>query len=503
MKKLLALILSLSLLFSLAACGNGNSSDKSNDSGQPRNDLVVILSSEFTTLDPQKLSSNASINFCSNIFDGLVGLDEEGNVVPLLATDWTVSEDQLHYTFNLRQGVKFHNGEELTAEDVKLSVERFRDNEWMQFASFAVDSCDIVDEDTVTINLKYAYGNFIGMLWYCYIIDASYYNSVSEEEFARNPVGTGAYRFTEWAPAQYVTLEANPDYWGEQKPSIENLRFNFVSDSNTAMMALQTGQADLSFSVTALNYNQVKESGKLAADSTLSNNFYFINFNSERLSKEVRQALSYAIDREAFNTIMNEDTGYLGNMALVEGQEGYTTDITTYEYNPDKAKELLAQAGASNLSLTFYYDESAANTKMAQTLQSQLSNVGVELVLEPVESGTWWSTFGNGDYDLSRSGYPMEAANTDSTYYDMFHSTGSFNVSRINNPEIDALLDEARAESDSAKRNELYIQVNQILADEAYYIPLFFTASMVVYNPDLQGVHAITSQNYQYKDMHW
>lgn len=142
----------------------------------------------------------ADINFCTNIFDGLVALDENGQVVPKLATDWVASEDGLHYTFHLREGVKFHNGNDFTADDVKLSVERFRDESWMQFASFAVDSCDIVDDYTVTINLKYAYGNFLNMLWYCAIIDSDHYSSMSEEEFARNPVGTGPFKFAEWTP---------------------------------------------------------------------------------------------------------------------------------------------------------------------------------------------------------------------------------------------------------------------------------------------------------------
>ena len=167
MKKVLAMILALTMLLSLVACGGGNnSSNEGEDSNEPRNDLTVILSSEFTSLDPQKLSANAAINFCSNIFDGLVALDEAGNVVPMLATDWEISPDGLDYTFHIREGVKFHNGNDLTAEDVKLSVERFRDNEWMIFASFAVDSCDIVDDYTVTIHLKFPYGNFLSLLWY-------------------------------------------------------------------------------------------------------------------------------------------------------------------------------------------------------------------------------------------------------------------------------------------------------------------------------------------------
>lgn len=512
MKKFLALALALAMSLSLVACGgdkepsNTNTAPVDTNTGTSvqRDDLTVILGAEFSTLDPQMLPAVADINFCSNIFDGLVALDEDGKLVPKLATSWESNEDGTSYTFHLREGVKFHNGNDFTADDVKLSVERYMEQTWMQFASFCVAGCEVVDPYTVTIDLKYAYGNFLNMLWYCAIIDSDYYNSVSAEEFARNPVGTGPYKFVEWVPAQRVVLESNEEYW-DGAPSIKHLTFNFVSDVNTALVALETGEADMAFgtALSALTFQKAQENSKLATDSTVGNSFYYVNFNQNRVPKEVRQALSYAVDRETLNIMINEGTGYVGDMALVEGQEGYTTDVTTYEYNPEKAKELLAAAGAEGLSLTFYYGESADNSKLGQTLQSQFANVGVDLVLEPVESGTWWATFEDGGYDVSRGGYPMEKANTDSAYFDMFHSTGTFNVSRINNPELDALLEQARTELDSAKRDEIYIQVNQLLADEAYFIPLYFTASMVVYNADLQGCHAVSTQNYQYRDLSW
>lgn len=532
MKKPIALLLTLGMVLSLTACGGGDKpsaggesagsgaagtetggsagNDAGSDTGSAgsdtadRDDLTVILGAEFSTLDPLALPSVAEINFCSNIFDGLVTLDAEGKVQPMLASDWDVSEDGLSYTFHLREGITFHNGDEMDAEDVKLSVDRFIEESWMQFASFAVKDCEIVDDHTVTINLKYAYGNFLSMLWYCAIIDADYYNSVSTEEFARNPIGTGAYKFVEWTAGQNVKLTANEEYWNGA-PSIKNLTFNFIADTNTALVALETGEADMAFgtALSAVTFQQAQSNEKLATDSTVGNSFYYTNFNSSRIPKEVRQALSYAIDRETLNVMITEGTGYVGDMALVEGQEGYTTDVTTYPYDPEKAKQLLAEAGAEDLVLTFYYGESTDNTKLGETLQAQLSAVGVTLELEPVESGTWWATFEDGGYDISRGGYPMEIANTDSAYYDMFHSTGTFNVSRISNPEIDALLDEARTELDSAKRNEIYIKVNQILAEEAYFVPLYFQASTVVYNAGLKGVSAVPTQKYMYKDFSW
>ena len=204
MKKLVSLVLALMMIVCAVPAAFAGAAD---------NSLTVILGAEFSTLDPLALPSSSEINFCTNIFDSLVKVGEDLSIQPCLATEWTVSGDGLTYTFKLREGVKFHNGNDFTAEDVKLSIERFRDETWMQFASFAVDSCEIVDDYTVNVKLKYAYGNFLTMLWYCAIIDSDYYASCSADEFARNPVGTGAYKFVKWDAAQQVVLEANEEYW--------------------------------------------------------------------------------------------------------------------------------------------------------------------------------------------------------------------------------------------------------------------------------------------------
>lgn len=494
MKKLVSLVLALLLVVTAVPMAFAGAAD---------NSLTVILGAEFSTLDPLALPSSSEINFCTNIFDSLVKVDDDLNIVPCLATEWTVSEDGLTYIFKLREGVKFHNGNDFTAEDVKLSMDRFRDETWMQFASFAVDSCEVVDDYTVQVNLKYAYGNFLTMLWYCAIIDSDYYASCTAEEFARNPVGTGAYKFVKWDAAQQVVLEANDDYWAGAA-NIKNIVVKFIADNNQAYIAVENGEADFYFNVTATDFLQAQSAGVLGTDTCRSNYFYFASFNADIIPQEVRQALMYAVDRDVLNVFVNEGTGIIGNMPLVEGQEGYTTDIMTYEYNPEKAKELLAAAGAEGMSLNYYYAENAFNKKLGEALQAMFAQVGVNLELTPVESGTWWATFDTEPYGMSRGGYPMEKANTDSCYYDMFHGVnGTFNVAHIKNDEIDALLDQARVELDPAVRSEIYVKINQIMAEQAYNIPLFYTASFVVYNPALNGVHAISDSNYQYYTFSW
>lgn len=516
MKKFISVLLCAAMAFSLAACGgssadnssnsNNSSSDSSStaESSSGKDSMTVIIGAEFSTLDPMALPSSAEISFCQNIFDYLVVGDENGDITGSVATDWT-TEDGTSYTFTLRDDIYFSNGDKLDAEDVVLSVERFRDESWMQYASFAVDSAEAVDENTVTINLKYAYAKFLNMLRYCAIIDSEYYNSTDYEEFARNPIGSGPYKLTSWTAGQNATLEANDKYWGEA-PAIPNITINFVSDTNTVLVALENGEADLAYgtALSIVTYQEAVDGGELGTDTTTGNSFYYVNFNSQRLSKEIRQALSYATDREALNTVITEGIGTLGNFSIKEGWEGYTDDITTYEYDPEKAKSMLQEAGAENLELTFYYSSSTDNKKLGETLQSQWAQVGVNLILEEVESGTWWANFTDGGYDVSRGGYPVEVNNTDTCYYDMFHSTeGTFNVSQVSNPEIDALLEDARTEQDADTRDGIYQEVNQILSEEAYYIPLYWMPTSVVYNPDLQGVKAVASQEYHYWDYSW
>ena len=149
------------------------------------------------------------------------------------------------------------------------------------------------------------------------------------DDAAKHPIGTGAYKFKQWDVAQQIVLEANPDYY-KGAPSINTLTFKIIPDSNTAFVALETGEADLSFNCSAMDFEQAKNNPNLATDSTTSNYFYTVNFNSEKVDKQVRKALSHAVDRDALNVLVNEGTGIVADLPLVEGQEGYTTDITTY-----------------------------------------------------------------------------------------------------------------------------------------------------------------------------
>jgi peptide/nickel transport system substrate-binding protein len=252
-----------------------------------------------------------------------------------------------------------------------------------------------------------------------------------------------------------------------------------------------------------LDYLHAQDDANLKTDRTAGSRYVSVAYNADRIDEKTRQALSYAVDREALNTVVTEGTGTLTYLPLIEGEEGYTTDLTRYPYDPDKARALIKEAGKQNLKIDFFYGVSAQDTKIGQTLQAQWEDIGVTLELKPVETGTWWQLFGEGNYDVSRAGYPMLIDNTDASYFDAYHKDGTYNVGRVNDPEINRLLDQARVEQDAAARSELYVKVNQIFAAKAYHIPLFFVQQTVIYNKDLKNVKVLRDQRYQYRDFSW
>ena len=312
-KRTIALTLCVCLLMGLFT-GCGKTKD-GQTSAKTRDDLVVILPNDFTTLDPQMLPASADINFCANIFDGLVEVDPDTKEIkPSLAESWDISDDGMSYTFHLKKGVKFHNEDEMKASDVVYTCKRFAEQAWMQFASFMIQDSEAVDDYTVKINLKYPYANFLGEISYMYVTSEKYMNEAGDKA-AKNPIGTGAYKFVKWDVSQQIVLEANKDYFAGA-PSIKKLTFKIIPDSNTAFVALEKGEADLNFNVSAVDYNQAKENPDLETDEVVGNSYYAANFNSDRVDEKVRQALAYAIDKEAVNVLVNEGQGVVTDIPL-------------------------------------------------------------------------------------------------------------------------------------------------------------------------------------------
>ena len=380
-------------------------------------------------------------------------------------------------------------------------------------AELSEDSIEVTaDSDyEVTFKLKEAMypDTFLQDIDTVFIIPKHIFEGKTAEEINApdlwaNPVGSGPFIYDSEINGERMEFTKNENYY-LGTPNIDRLIIRVVPSANV-LSGLMNGELDLiGFgSVLTDDWETAKSQDNLVTESVPTTSYTTLIFNTQKeyLTQEVRQALNMAINRDVLvnGLLMGEGTPIMTPIAPVSP---YYNDKVQVQYDPEKAKELLTEAGADGLELTFYYASSVDNKKLGETLQSQWAQVGVTLDLEEVESGTWWANFTDGNYDVSRGGYPVEINIADTCYYDMFNSNGTFNVSQVKDSEIDSLLEEARVEQDASKRDEIYQNVNQIMADEAYYIPLYWMATDVLYNKDLQGVKAVASQEYHFADFSW
>jgi peptide/nickel transport system substrate-binding protein len=468
-----------------------------------RTSLTVFHPGDSTTLNPVLTASAFEARITRQMFNGLTRTDNDFNILPDLATRWDISPDGLVYTFYLREGVKFHNGAVLKASDVKFSFDTYLAEPRRAGSIFMIDKTEVVNDQTVKVFLKFPYGSFLDTVAGLYILPEAAYKAAGES-FGVQPVGTGAYRLKQWRQGQDVQMTAFADYYkGEAK--IKDLTFKIILDANSAYIALETGDIDFYAEPSALDYGRAKSNTRLATQDGPSILYYYLGLNTDRISDlRVRQAINYAANLEEMNIVATEGTGIISRIPLLETAEGYTTDYTRYEFNPEKARQLLRDAGkASGLKLKFTFIESDSNKKIAQVLQANLAAVGIELELQPYEMGAWFNSLATGDYDITRGGMQMTPSNTDYSYNMMFHSKGFFNISKYADERLDKVLDDARREADAARRHALFQEVSRIITAEALFVPNYWTQARLAYDKDLLGVKLNSATYYDFHDFSW
>ena len=442
--------------------------------------LVIARAYDAVGLDPGFLTENAQI--VDNIFDRLVMRDEDLNLVPGLATEWSQLDD-LTWQFKLREGVKFHNGEDFTAEDVKYSIDRVLDPEAnAPTASYisSVDHVDIVDDYTVNVVTKTP-DPLIPTRFNRYpteIVPKDYVEEVGEEEFSENPIGTGPYKFVSWAKDEKIVLEANEDYWNGA-PEIKTVEWKSIPEASSRVSALVTGEVDMALGVQPEQLDTIEQSD--IADVSVverGGNTVYIGLKTDQApfdNKLVRQALNYAIDVDSIVEYVLGGAAVATNSLIGPKDTGYAGELEGYEYNPEKAKELLAEAGypdgfettLDSVNWYMHCDE------VAQAVAGMLEEVGIKVTVNPVESSVYRTSVPNGEqspmYFLGWSS--TNTLDADAAIYAVLHSGESY--STYSNEEVDAMLDEARSCTDEEKRNELYAKIQDTVIEDAPRIFLY------------------------------
>ncbi|MGD8421206.1 MAG: ABC transporter substrate-binding protein [Gammaproteobacteria bacterium] len=457
----------------------------------PPNVLVVGQIAEPKSLDPHAVTAVNDFRILMNIYEGLVRYkDGTLQVEPALAKTWTISDDGLTYRFDLRPGVKFHDGTPLTAAAVKFNFDRMLDenNPYhdtgpfpLSFFFSAVDKVETEGAGTVIFTLKEPYAPFLSNLAYPTGLIVSP-DAVKQygKDFGRHPVGTGPFRFAEWESNSKVVVERNDLYWGDA-PSLEAVVFRPITDANTRVAEMLSGGLDLMVEVPPDNVGQFQKDAAFTVYEQAGPHVWFLILNDKEgpmADKRVRQAVNYAINKKSLVENVLQGTAQVAAGPTPPAFSwAYNNDLKPYPYDPARARKLIKEAGFEGAKLTFYVTEGGSGMldpiPMGAAIQADLAKVGFDVEIETYE----WNTFlGKVNPGLEGKADMAEMAwmtnDPDTLPYlalrtGAFPDKGGFNSGYYSNPEVDKLLEAARRSTDQAERARLYKQMQAIVHDDA------------------------------------
>ena len=470
MKLLLTILLIATVGTSqLFAFGQGETDDDS---------LRLAMSGNPDTLDPQATPGTLTFQVTRSIYDTLVEPDEDGELVAALAESWEADEEATVWTFHLREGVRFHHGADLTADDVVATFERMLDEE---FASPNADELGPIenirapDDHTVRFSLSEPYSPLLASLatgWSA-ILPADLVEE--EHDFGAVPVGTGPFRFREWVQDSRIVLDRHDGYWMEDAPRIGGVIFHIIEEPSVQLQGLLTGDFDVIDSVQPEDLDRVREHAETRLDTTLSSLAMVMAMNTRREpldNVDVRRAITHAVNKQQVLDIAYGG-GEVGGTFMDTGDVYHRDFSERYPYDPDAARELLAGVDANvDGTLTIAVPQNyEAHVNAGQLYQQMLENVGLDVELRLVEWSTWLSdVYGDGDFDLTVIGHTGKL-DPDGRLGDV---TSERFYTGWQNPEFNELVRAARRTADVEERQDLYADALEILADE---VPMVFTGT--------------------------
>lgn len=454
--------------------------------------LVVAIPTDPDGFHPHISVAAATSEIAFNIYEGLVKAGPGGEIIPALAQDWQISSDGLTYTFTLRQGVKFHNDRELTADDVIYSLTRVSNPEISSKArDYGAVQSITAQEGQIVIQLSRPDAAFLSLLT---SFGASIYPQEAEEQLAANPVGTGPFRLETWLPNNKLELVRFDDYWGE-KPQLEQVTLQIIPDPTTAVNNLLTGDVNLIARLEPEYLHQVQNRPNLKIIDSPMNLVQLMVINQSRApfnDIRVRQAMAHAVNREG--VITGAAWGYgspLGsNMSPAMGQ-WYVDTTGTYEYSQERARQLLAEAGFPNgfTAVLHLPEPYRLHISAGEVLADQLEQVGINLDLQIVDWGTWLEKiYGNSEFELTIIGFTGQL--DPHPLVNRYLTGSSRNFGKFSNAEFDTLLTQGITETNLEARKAIYHRMQEILAQELPAIFLMDPNQLAVMTTNVEGWQA-------------
>lgn len=498
---LFVLFVILMLIVQACSTGTKGSIDGSSAEGKNENEggpLKVLIKSDATSLDPHFITNlyTASIIY-QKVYETLVVPDENMQIQPGLAKEWKQIDD-LTWEFKLQEGVKFHDGTDFNAEAVKKTFVRLLDpntNSPQREKFSMIKEVKIIDDYTVQFLLSEPYAPLLSIL-------AANEGSImspklfdeSPAQIAKSPVGTGPFKFEAWQTGKQITLVKNEEYWGE-KPSINKVEFKVVPEDTTRLAAIETGEAHITDQVPVSEIERIENSTTMKLYRTDGLGAEFIGFRTHKPPFDnvlVRQAISHAIERDSIVSGVFNNVGKLGNSTMSPKVFGYSKNVKPYEYDINKAKELLKEAGYPNgFEVTLFTPDIKERVNMAEVIQSQLKGIEVDVKVEMLEYGAYVATHEKGEGHMFNSIWGNATGDGDYNQYSLFHTNSigaPGNFFHYSNPEVDKLLEAGRKEMDPEKRKEIYEKSQMIEMEDAVYIPIRSHEHLAAFNRNVSGL---------------
>lgn len=521
-KKVSSLLLACIIAFSLAGCSSAGNADKSAATSQgsvskvDTNRLVKIAYNAIPdSLNPWALTMEipSGIN-AAQIYDTVLKKDASGNINPGLAEKWSISEDGKTLTLNIRQGLKWSTGDPFTAEDVAFSLNSYATNGGFASAYGDFEKAEATDEYTVVVTLKNA--NVVFVSYLTSPVTAAIMSKNAHEKWGADygksvdkVACIGPYIITDWKQNVSMTYKANEDYW-QGSPDIKNLEFQEIKDANAATVAMQTGELDVNLApISGTAYNTLIKESKIKTDEYLSerNEQIYFNFKKGNFTDiRMRQAVAYAVKAEDALTVGADGLGktirYPGDIGeAITANPDYKPAVT-YEYNIEKAKELVKAAGKEGAHVVIASYSTEPYATLSTWLQSVLSELGLNAEVQTMERAAFLDGMLKSEHDIFILSWVGQVYDLDEVLGGPMLTTDKGNTGNYgcySNPDADKLVQQARQESDNEVRKEIYKKLIDKYAEDVVTVPLYATKFVVPHTSELTTDNPHSYSMYDFK----
>jgi peptide/nickel transport system substrate-binding protein len=502
-KKLVLIIALVSLIvLPLAGCSGGT---PAGPNGQKV--IVIGLQAEPGTMDAHQVTDYNTSRTAMELYDQLVQFKDESTALePGLASKWDVSDDGLEYIFTLREDITFHDGTPFNADAVKFSFDRQIDPNhphhntgtfaYADYTFSMIDRVEVLGEFEVKFILEYAYAPFLSnMAMHAASIVSPAAVETYGADFSNNPVGTGPFKFVSWNPGVEIILEKNEDYF-KGAPKLDRLIFRSIVEDQTRLAELEAGKLDLIVNIPPDDLARLRGEAGLNIVEQAGMHIWWTALNAQKEPFNnvlVRQAMNHAVNKEAIVNEILLGTGELANSPVPPVVWGHNPQVKNYDYNPEKAKELLTEAGyPDGFAVTYWVPESGSGMQqprtMAAAIQSDLAQVGIDVTIQTLEWGAYldklFVSLEENEMDMHQLSWIGDNGDPDNFLYALLGSeqwpTAGFNASFYKNDEVDTLLKEARVTFDQTERADMYNKAQELIMEDAPWILINHEKQIVI-----------------------